>query len=212
MASNSVITILAVVVALLAVASAVLGFIAQATKLNPDEIQFHESSGVCAYPDKPAYTLGICALPLLVAAMVISTVAGGCFGGCFGCVKPHGGAASGSRRVKGVVCCVASWIAAAVAAADYVKGVRWNAATTRDAVAMGLYEYGCHYLKGAVFATAAVLTLVAAALGISSFTMILTPAPASAPAAEAEPKHDGQQSASAAAPPPPPQGQAHAQV
>jgi len=34
MASNSVITILAVVVALLAVASAVLGFIAQATKLN----------------------------------------------------------------------------------------------------------------------------------------------------------------------------------
>jgi uncharacterized protein (DUF362 family) len=34
MASNNVITILAVVVALLAVASAVLGFIAQATKLN----------------------------------------------------------------------------------------------------------------------------------------------------------------------------------
>lgn len=156
--------------------------------------------------------------------MIISTVAGS----CFGCVKPQGGGASGSRRAKGVVCSVASWIAAAVAVADYVRGVRWNAATTRDAVAMGLYEYGCHYLKGAGFATAAVLTLVAAALGIRSFTMLLTPAPA--PAAGAEPKHDGgeqpavvaagvgvvvgearhnQQSASA---PPLPQGQAHALV
>lgn len=56
--------------------------------LQPDEIQFHESTGVCVYPAKPAYTLGICALPLLVAAMAISTVAGG----CFGCVKPQGGA------------------------------------------------------------------------------------------------------------------------
>jgi hypothetical protein len=76
-----------------------------ASILQPDEIQFDESAGVCVYPAKPAYALGICALPLLVAAMVISTVAGG----CFGCVKPQGGGASGSRRAKGVVCSVASW-------------------------------------------------------------------------------------------------------
>jgi hypothetical protein len=116
-------------------------------------------------------------------------------------------------------------IAAAVAVADYVRGVRWNAATTRDAVVMGLYEYGCHYLKGAGFATAAVLTLVAAALGIRSFTVLLTPAPA--PAAGAEPKHDGgeqppvvaagvgvvgeaHQNQPSASAPPLPRGQGHA--
>lgn len=69
-------------------------------------------------------------------------------------------------------------IAAAVAMADYVQGVRWNAATTRDAVDMGLYEVGCHYFKGKGFLIAAVLTLVAGVLGIRSFIMIqLRPSP-----------------------------------
>lgn len=121
---------------------------------------------------------------------------------------------------------------AVVAVADYVRGVRWNAATTRDAVVMGFLDYGCQYLKGNGFARAAALTLVAAVLGIRSFTMLLTPAPAPAPAsaAVAEPKHDGgeqppvvaagvgvvgearQNQQSAASAPPIPHSQAHALV
>ncbi|RCV17561.1 hypothetical protein SETIT_3G229600v2 [Setaria italica] len=192
---------LSVVVLLFAVASAVLGFIAETTKLNPDEIKY--SGGVCVYPAKPAYALGICAAALLAAAQIIASVAG-----VSGCFKPQGGA-PGPKRKKAVSSAVLSWILAVVAVASYAQGVVWNdAATTRDAVTDGWF-IKCHYLKGAVFRRAALLGLAAAVLGICAYAILRE-----RPAGD-EPKPDGQQPAVGEVQntrTPPPQVQAHPQV
>ncbi|KAF8779402.1 hypothetical protein HU200_002670 [Digitaria exilis] len=185
--------VLSVVVLLFAAVSAVLGFIAETTKLTPDDIKY--SGGVCVYPAKPAYVLGICAAALLAAAQIIASVAG-----CGCCHKPpQGGGASESLL-----------IAAVLAVAGYVQGVVWNAATTRDAVTVG-WLIECHYLKGAVFRRAALLGLAAAVLGICSYAMLRAPAASGAEHI----KPDGQQPAAggeAQNPQFPPQVQAHAPV
>uniref|UniRef100_A0A0E0L2Y9 Uncharacterized protein n=1 Tax=Oryza punctata TaxID=4537 RepID=A0A0E0L2Y9_ORYPU len=165
--------VVSAVVGLFAVASAVLGFIAEEKKLSPDDIDV--SSGECEYPANAAFVLGICAVLLLaVAQIIVSSVAG-----CCGCCKPRAGA-SESRRVTGIVCCVFSWIAAIVAGVSFVQGAAWNAPVTRDTAPL------CYYLKDGVFRRAAVLSLVAAVLGIKSYIMLRA-------AAAIEPKPDGQQ-------------------
>ncbi|PAN19352.1 hypothetical protein PAHAL_3G267700 [Panicum hallii] len=192
--------VLSVVVLLFAVASAVLGFMAEASKLTPADIKY--SGGVCVYPAKPAHVMGICAAALLAAAQVIASAAGV----CCGCSKvPRGGGAAGPKLKKAVSSAILSWVVAVVAAASYAQGVAWNAATTRDAVTDGWF-IKCHYLKGAVFRRAALLGLVAAVLGICSYAMLRGPA-----SAAAEPKPDGQQQPAAGQaqnphhPPPPAQ-------
>ncbi|CAN6350900.1 unnamed protein product [Urochloa humidicola] len=178
---DATVVVLSVLVLLIAVASAVLGFIAESKTLNPDEIEY--SGGVCVYPAKPAYTLGICAAALLAVAQVIVSVAGV----CYGCFKPRGGAPAGTKRKKAATSIVLSWVAAVAAAASYAQGVSWNAATTRGAVVDGLL-IECHYLKAAVFRRAALLGLAAAVLGICAYA-ILRERPGE------EPKPDGQQPA-----------------
>ncbi|KAF0925604.1 hypothetical protein E2562_017188 [Oryza meyeriana var. granulata] len=132
------------------------------------------------YPANAAFVLGICAVLLLaVAQIIVSSVAG-----CCGCCKPRAGA-SESRRIVGIVCSVFSWIAAIVAGVSFVQGAAWNAPVTRDTVPL------C-YLKDGVFRRAAVLTLVAAVLGIKSYIMLRA-------AAAGEPKPDGQQQQPASA-------------
>ncbi|CAL4908389.1 unnamed protein product [Urochloa decumbens] len=201
------VVVLSVVVLLFAVASAVLGFVAESKTLTPDEIKY--SGGVCVYPAKPAYMLGICAAALLVAAQVIASVASL----CCSCFKPRGGA-TGPKLKKAASSIVLSWVAAAAAAAaSYAQGVSWNAATTRDAVVDGLFIKQCEYLRGAVFMRAALLGLAAAVLGICAYAILRE-----RPAGDEEPKPDGQQPAVGGAQnaqqqvAPLPQVQAHAQV
>ncbi|CAN6332943.1 unnamed protein product [Urochloa humidicola] len=174
------VVVLSVVVLLFAVASAVLGFMAESKTLTPDEINY--SGGVCVYPAKPAYMLGICAAALLAAAQIIVSVAGV----CCGCVKQRGGV-PGPKRKKAASSIVLSWVAAVAAAASYAQGVSWNAATTRGAIVDGLL-IECHYLRAAVFRRAALLGLAAAVLGICAYA-ILRERPGD------EPKPDGQQPA-----------------
>jgi hypothetical protein len=69
-------------------------------------------------------------------------------------------------------------IAAVVAFALFVEGAAWNPNVVRDASAYGF----CYVLKDGVFAGAAVLALVATALGLASYVM-LRGQPASAAAA-----------------------------
>ncbi|CAL5095140.1 unnamed protein product [Urochloa decumbens] len=177
------VAVLSVVVLLFAVASAVLGFMAESKTLTPDEIEY--SGGVCVYPAKPAYTLGICAAALLVAAQIIVSVAGV----CCGCFKPRGGGAPGPKRKKAASSIVLSWVAAAAAAASYAQGVSWNAATTRGAVVDGLL-IKCEYLRGAVFRRAALLGLAAAVLGICAYAIL-----GERPAGDEPKPDDGQQPA-----------------
>ncbi|KAL6848821.1 hypothetical protein ACP4OV_021404 [Aristida adscensionis] len=205
--------VLSIVVGLFAVASAVVGFIAEANRLTPDDIQF--SDGVCVYPAKPAFVLGICAVALLLVAQIIGTVAG-----CFGCCKPQAtDAAPESRRwvKKAISTYVLSWIAAGMAVGSYLYGVSWNAATTRGAVTL-VWDAYCHYLKGGVFRRGALLSLAAGVLAISSYAMLRSPR--AAPGAELKP--DGQQPGTAGVAvgeaqnthqfAHPPQGRAQAQV
>jgi hypothetical protein len=65
-----------------------------------------------------------------------------------------------------------------VAFALFVQGAAWNANVVRDASAYGF----CYVLKDGIFAGAAVLALVATALGLASYVM-LRGQPASAAAA-----------------------------
>ncbi|XP_066361598.1 protein MODIFYING WALL LIGNIN-1-like [Miscanthus floridulus] len=187
------------VVALFGVTSAVLGFIAEANRLKPDEI--HVSGRDCVYPANPAHTLGFCAIFLLVVAQIIASAAGG----CCSCCRPPGGASYSNstttrRRVVGVVASVLSWVAAVVAVVYFWVGVTLNAPMTRRAKIAGPDEE-CYLLKGGIFVRAAVLSLVATSLGIMSCVLLRLPAATDAPP-EQDPKFAR----------PPSQGQANGQV
>ncbi|TVU19519.1 hypothetical protein EJB05_35670, partial [Eragrostis curvula] len=173
--------VVSAVVGLFGVASAILGFVAEAKKLTPHDIDLSRSK--CVYPANPAFALASCALLLLVVAQIIASAAGG----CCGCCRPQAGA-SRTNRVLGIVASVLSWIAALFAGASYLQGAAWNAATTRYPV-----QGRCYILKGGVLTRGAVLSLVATALGIVSYIMLTraTPPPTTAAAGTQPKANDG---------------------
>lgn len=154
--------IVSTVVASLGVLSAILGFSAEGTKLTLRDL-LETEDGVCIYPENSALGLGICAaIFLIITQATIATV-----GGCCGCCKSRA-IPSESKRIIGVVCAVFSWIAAVVAFALLVEGAAWNANVERNSSAYGF----CYVLKDGIFAGAAVLTLVATALGLNSYLLL----------------------------------------
>ncbi|XBJ18236.1 hypothetical protein VPH35_009450 [Triticum aestivum] len=194
--------VLSVVVAVFGVASAVLGFIAEGTKLTPNDIKII-SRNECVYPDNPAYTLGlVAALLLLVAQITASAV-----GGCCGCCKPRGAGYSGSKSSRskrviglGAVLCLVSWIAALIAEWFFLQGAFGNAPMTRR-IPQG---QGCTYLKDGVFRMGAILSILATVLGIISYIVLYVAMAAASgagttatlgavagPSAAGETKHDG---------------------
>ncbi|XP_066361334.1 protein VASCULATURE COMPLEXITY AND CONNECTIVITY-like [Miscanthus floridulus] len=174
--------VLSLVVGLFGLASAVLGFIAERTKLTGHDIDIDVYTGECDYPANPAYLLALIAIPLLAVAMIIASLASG----CCGCCRPRHGA-SESKRVTGIVCAVLSWIAALIAGVIYANGVAWNLPVTR-------YDSWCRLLRDGYLRMAALLSLAATALAITSYSMLraqAAPAPAPAAAGASEPKPDG---------------------
>ncbi|CAD6272043.1 unnamed protein product [Miscanthus lutarioriparius] len=168
------------VVTLLGVMCAVLGFVAEANRLKPDEI--HVSGRDCVYPANPAHKLGFCAIFFLVMAQIIASAAGG----CCSCCRPPGGASYSNstttrRRVVGVVASVLSWVAAVIAVVCFWVGAALNAPKTRRAKIAGPDEEECYLLKGGIFVTAAMLSLVATSLGIMSCVLLHLPAATDAP-------------------------------
>ncbi|KAL6848820.1 hypothetical protein ACP4OV_021403 [Aristida adscensionis] len=164
--------VLSVVVVLFGVASAVLGFIAEARKLTPDDIGVPRGERDCVYPSNPAFVLALCAVPLLLVSQIIASAAGG----CCGCCRPRAGA-SRPKRAIGIVASILSWIAASIAVVFYLQGAVWNVPGTLDDVAVG-----CYYVKAGVFTRAAVLSLVATFLGIKSYILLTIRAPPQWPA------------------------------
>ncbi|TVU19532.1 hypothetical protein EJB05_35684, partial [Eragrostis curvula] len=124
--------VVSVAVGILGVASAVLGIIAEATKLTPNDIEVSRTQ--CVHPANPAFELALCALLLLLVAQIIHTAAGG----CCGCCRPRTGA-SQPKRVGGIVASVLSWIAALSAGALYLQGAVLNAPLTHNVLADGCY-------------------------------------------------------------------------
>ncbi|KQK06068.1 postacrosomal sheath WW domain-binding protein [Brachypodium distachyon] len=202
--------IVCAVVGSLGVLSAILGFSAEGTKLTLSDILLLD--GTCLYPQNPALALGICASIFLVMAQITVAAVGGCCGCCKSRAMP-----SETRRIAGVVCAVISWIAAVAAFAMLVEGAAWNANVARDTYPV------CYVLKDGIFAGAAVLTLVATALGLTSYVLLRgkpADAAAAAAAAAAGPKTGEQPGAGAGVamgqpqfpPPPVPQGYGHGQA
>ncbi|XBJ18233.1 hypothetical protein VPH35_009447 [Triticum aestivum] len=191
------------VVGSLGVLSAILGFSAEGTKLTIFDV--YEGVGVCLNPQNPAFGLGVCAAIFLAVAQIIFATLGGCCGCCKSRAIP-----SQSKRVIGVICAVFSWIVAAVAFGMLVVEAAANAPGTRETSASGY----CYIPIDGIFAGGAALTLVATALGITSYVMLRTQ-PATV-AETAAPKEGEQMPASAAGistgqpqfPSQPPQGQA----
>ncbi|XP_020200941.1 uncharacterized protein [Aegilops tauschii subsp. strangulata] len=158
----------------LGVLSAILGFSAEGTKLTVWTV--YRYRGVCLYPQNPALGLGVCAAIFLIVGQIIFAVVGGCCGCCKSRAIP-----SETNRVIGVVCAVFSWIAAVVAFGLLVEGAKWNDTGTRYSSGYG----GCYVLKDGIFAGGAVLTLVATALGLTSYIMLSTQPAATATATAA---------------------------
>uniref|UniRef100_A0A452Z710 Uncharacterized protein n=1 Tax=Aegilops tauschii subsp. strangulata TaxID=200361 RepID=A0A452Z710_AEGTS len=164
------------VVGSLGVLSAILGFSAEGTKLTISDL--YVGGGLCLYPQNPALGLGVCAVIFLVVAQIVFAVVGGCCGCCRSRAIP-----SETNRIIGVVCAVFSWISAMIAFGLLAEGAAWNSTGTRYS---SVYGY-CYVLKDGIFAGGAVLTLVATALGLTSYVM-LRKQPTAAAAAAAAPK------------------------
>ncbi|XP_037476445.1 basic salivary proline-rich protein 1-like [Triticum dicoccoides] len=164
------------VVGSLGVLSAILGFSAEGTKLTISDL--YVGGGVCLYPQNPALGLGVCAAIFLIVAQIVFAVVGGCCGCCKSRAIP-----SEANRIIGVVCAVSSWISAMIAFGLLAEGAAWNSTGTRYS---SVYGY-CYVLKDGIFAGGAVLTLVATALGVTSYIM-LRKQPAAAAATSAVPK------------------------
>ncbi|XBJ18232.1 hypothetical protein VPH35_009446 [Triticum aestivum] len=142
----------------LGVLSAILGFSAEGTKLTVWTV--YRYRGVCLYPQNPALGLGVCAAIFLIVGQIIFAVVGGCCGCCKSRAIP-----SETNQVIGIVCARA----------------KWNDTGTRYSSGYG----GCYVLKDGIFAGGAVLTLVATALGLTSYIMLSTQPAATATATAA---------------------------
>ncbi|KAM0909320.1 hypothetical protein ACQ4PT_014894 [Festuca glaucescens] len=164
--------IVSAIVGSLGLLSAILGFSAEGTKLTFSDLVWF--SGVCYYPQNPALALGVCAAIFLIFGQVTFAVVGGCCGCCKSRAMP-----SETHRIIGVVCAVVSWIAAVVAFGLFVDGAASNATGERETTALGL----CYVLKDGIFAGAAVLTLAATALALTSYIMLRRQPDAAAAAA-----------------------------
>lgn len=167
--------ILCSVVGSLGVLSAILGFSAEGTKLTISDL--YVGVGVCVYPQNPALGLGACAAIFLIVAQITFAAVGGCCGCCRSRAIP-----SETNRIVGVICAVFSWISAMIAFGMLVEGAAWNATGTRDSSVFGY----CYALKDGIFAGGAVLTLVATALGLTSYIMLRKQPAAAAAAAVPE--------------------------
>ncbi|CAN6337505.1 unnamed protein product [Urochloa humidicola] len=179
MAMDKTMIIVCSVVGSLGVLSAILGFSAEGTKLTPNDILVLDDE--CIYPQNPALGLGVCATIFLLVAQITITAIGGCCGCCKSRAFP-----SETKRIVGIVCAVASWIAAAIAWGLLIQGAAWNANVSRATAP------SCFYLKDGIFAGGAVLTLAATALGLTSFIMLRRQSPASAAAPAAAVHATGQ--------------------
>ncbi|XP_047044249.1 uncharacterized protein LOC124648551 [Lolium rigidum] len=153
--------IVVAVVGSLGLLSTIMGFSAEGTKLTASDVLIGD--GACYYPRNSSLALAICAALFLVVAQVIFAAVGGCCGCCKSRTMP-----SEKNRIIGVVCAVVSWIAAVIAFALFVDGAAVNGEGLRETDTFGQ----CFILKDGIFAGAAILTLAATALGITSYVLL----------------------------------------
>ncbi|XP_076882552.1 uncharacterized protein LOC143531566 [Bidens hawaiensis] len=137
-----------VTVVIIGIASAALGFAAEATSPRLSEVQ-NNITGACTYPKRPAYRLGIAALVMLLV---------------FRCYCPK----TRNLCLKARVCLISSWVAWLAAISFYVVGlvmingqgeeIRYDSFNRSYVV--------CHVVKTGIFAAGASFVLLTILLEI----------------------------------------------
>ncbi|XP_062221081.1 uncharacterized protein LOC133920480 [Phragmites australis] len=157
--------------AVLGLAAAILGFVAEGTKSNAfvgiDELR-------CVYRRTPALGCGVVAALFALAGLSIVTAASGCFGR-FGGDAP----APGPRRSTAVKLSAVAWVLVAVAVVMFLFGASRNVGGTRDLPVSGsgrrysrTYYYGCTVLKNGVFSTASIASALATGCAIAAYVYL----------------------------------------
>ncbi|XP_006655355.1 uncharacterized protein LOC102703782 [Oryza brachyantha] len=142
---DKTVIIVSAVVGSLGLLSAILGFAAESNKLTS-----------CLYSstNSSALGLGVCAAIFLLMAQVTVTAVGGCCGCCKSRAIP-----SETKRIVAIVCAVLSWKATLIAFVMFLDA--------------GVVASQCFIVRDGFFAGAGVLALIATALGITSFILLL---------------------------------------
>ncbi|KAJ7537162.1 hypothetical protein O6H91_12G100900 [Diphasiastrum complanatum] len=145
-------------IALLGIISAALGFVAEATHIQADQVK--NINGQCIYPKSPALVLGVIAAFAILLAQVLSNLTGGCICRNRGL---NGTYMSNSSRSVGILCLVMSWITFFNAFVLLLAGASLQ---IQDQITHFWSNRDCLVVKPGVFAGGAILALATAILGI----------------------------------------------
>lgn len=143
--------LISLVVGFLGLLAAVLGVVAEAKRVKPDDIVVH-SNGTCSYPTSPSEALGIVAALVLLAAQLIANAAPGCVCCCGGLYS------SSCKKTIAIICLVISWITCIVAFSSLMAGAVLSGPymTTTDS----LGNISCSYVRPGVFTGGAVFAIL----------------------------------------------------
>ncbi|PAN06941.1 hypothetical protein PAHAL_1G299800 [Panicum hallii] len=156
-------------VAVLGVAAAVLGFVAEGTK-SKAFVSFDGQR--CVYRRTPALVFGVVAALLALAALALATAASGCFG-------RRGAPATGRRSATAFRLSTVAWVLVAVAVVMFLYGAAMNRGGTRGLSTSRrgryyrrTYYYGCAVLRNGIFSTASILSAAAAACAVTAYVYL----------------------------------------
>ncbi|KAL6634711.1 hypothetical protein ACP70R_027382 [Stipagrostis hirtigluma subsp. patula] len=155
--------------AVLGVAAAVLGFVAEGAR---SKALLGYDGRRCVYRRTAALGCGVAAALLVLAGMALVTAASGCFGRCD--ARGHGGrrrSSSAAANLSGV-----AWALAAAAAGLFLYGA-WRNAGGTTGLSRGrrhgrVYYYGCADIRGGVFVTASIASIVGCACAIAAYVKL----------------------------------------
>ncbi|KAJ3681609.1 hypothetical protein LUZ60_014182 [Juncus effusus] len=158
--------IVSIVAGILGLLSVLLGFAAEATKIQLSDIIYTTYYG-CTHPKSPAFGMAIAAALLLLIAQIMLNVLG-----CCGCCKTSNDISAnvmvsqvGSKRTSAIIMICASWATFLVSFILFLSGALINTPG-------GQINYYCTTVKPGIFATASFFSLLTVGLGIGAHFLL----------------------------------------
>ncbi|XP_075650794.1 protein VASCULATURE COMPLEXITY AND CONNECTIVITY-like [Castanea sativa] len=155
------VVVICAVIGVLGLSSVIMGFVAERTRIKVSQVTFDGFN--CVRPHSPATALGLVALPAIILAQIIVSVATGCI-----CCCKRGSHPNSCNWIIAQVCFVFSWITVVIAAVVLLLASSYNSSTSN-------YDSNgrCYVTKPGVFAGGAILCLVSVVLGLASYILSL---------------------------------------
>ncbi|XP_020094737.1 uncharacterized protein LOC109714494 [Ananas comosus] len=152
------------IVGFLGLLSAILGFIANTKRIKASQVQL-TTSGDCIYPESSAAALAVVAAVTLLFAQLIASAATGC--GCCCCCKGSTRQWKWNcRRVSGLIAAIVSWFTFILAFSIFISAAVWNSRHRQSG------QKSCYVLRSRDLPEAAILSLITAILGVSSYVSL----------------------------------------